>query len=145
MEGSAFIISIFSQPYSLITTPSFPQTKPFLTPYQLPLLTCYARSQLISILWKIRRSFLIALQQANKMILNNIINTIRTKQRKNANVWLYIPKKDVSIRLLWNLLFTFAKHGLLTVLSFPNLKHCVKSVQIRAEYRKIRTRNNSVL
>ena len=45
------------------------------------------------------------------MILNNIINTIRNKQRKNANVWLYIPKKDVSIRLLWNLLFTFAKHG----------------------------------
>ena len=79
------------------------------------------------------------------MILNNIINAIRTKQRKNANVCLYIPKKDVSIRLLWNLLFTFAKHGLLTVLRFPNLKHCVKSVQIWTEYRKIRTRNNSVL
>ena len=34
---------------------------------------------------------------------------------------------------------------LLQNMVFPNLKHFVKSVQIRTEYRKIRTRNNSVL
>ena len=43
----------------------------------------------------------IALQQANRMFLNNIIDTIRTKQRDITNICLYIPEKDVSMRLLY--------------------------------------------
>ena len=34
----------------------------------------------------------IALQQANKMFLNNIVNTNRTTQKNNRNICLYIPK-----------------------------------------------------
>ena len=35
----------------------------------------------------------IALQQANKMFLNNIVNTNRTTQKNNRNISLYIPKR----------------------------------------------------
>ena len=56
------------------------------------------------------------------MFLNNIINTIRTKERNNTNLCLHIPKRDVFMRLLYNILFAYAKCAFLIVLSFPNLQ-----------------------
>lgn len=44
------------------------------------------------------------------MFLNNIVNTIRTRQRNNKYMLKY-AKKDVFIRLFYNILFTFVKHA----------------------------------
>ena len=88
----------FSKFYLLITNPSLLKTKPFLTPCQLPCLTYCVTPQLITILREIQHNFLIALQLANRMLLNNIINAVRTKQKKNTNKCLYALK----MTFLWS-------------------------------------------
>ena len=45
------------------------------------------------------------------MFLNNIIDTIRTKQRDITNICLYIPEKDVFMRLLYYNKATDSKAG----------------------------------
>ena len=94
----------FSKPYPLFTIPS-KQTF-FLTPCRPP--TYCGRPQLsifmgTTITYRARR---IALHQANLMFLNNIVNTIRTRQRNNTNICFHIPKRDVFMRLLYNILYT---------------------------------------
>ena len=65
----------------------------------------------------------IALQQANKMFLNNIVNTNRTTQKNNRNICLYIPKGCflrgyfIFIFILFKILFPIAYARFLKIIN----------------------------